>query len=898
MVADVQQRVRELELQLERCDSLEARVQLLLGLNDGFIVDAALALKPIFEQELRRVQQHGRRLFELRLARRLSDICRHCGANEEAELHARRVCKIGEELGEPRFIASGWYLIGQVEQARCNYEAAVECYQQALAQWRKAGVRRGVYAALNGLGNVAGLLGRFTEARGYYQQCRQLLEDPEFDDLVRATNFCNLGWVYLQLGEWDDAEENLYRAVALAEQQGYDFIRYSALNLLGEQFLKRDRLERAVEVFRTVVEAGRKGLTAAELLRDSLTNLGEAEFRRHSYAAASQAFAEAIELCKANHDRLNMSMLLWRLAELELAQGNLDRCAGLCQQAQQLAEELDARNVLAEVYRVRALLESERGMTAAARFFFEQARQLLGEEPESYESARVRLQYGHFLLRHSERERAAEELKFASRVFRKLGVVAETDAVNRLLFELELDADREIALVAGIAGLSLTGLEPVKFLEGSLKMICEALGFDGAALVVNRKLRVCHGEINLEPIEPKGSAPVIEEHQVVVPVSFSREAFGNLYLERKAPGVPLIRPSVLTTVASLLVPAVEKVVSFSEELPVPALEIPGLRFDGVIGRSAEMRKNLEVIVRCADSTLPVLIRGESGTGKELVARAIHFTSSRCNRPFVPINCVAIPESLLEAEFFGVEKGAATGVSARKGKFELADGGTVFLDEIGDMSPGLQAKLLRVLQDKTFERVGGTRPVRVDVRVVAATNQDLQQLIKAGRFREDLYYRLNGIEICLPPLRERREDIPELVRFFVARANQETQRQVRGVSSDVMRLFMTYDWPGNVRQLRNVIARAVVLARGDEIQVDDLPAELRQLDMATPDNSRTSLKSVKKLVREKAGAEMEKAMLLECIEKAHGNIKKAAEFSGYSRAQFYRLLKKHDIKFRK
>ncbi|MEO0020951.1 MAG: sigma 54-interacting transcriptional regulator [candidate division WOR-3 bacterium] len=897
MMDDFLQRVRELETQLAHCSSLEERAELLLGQADGFVVNAAPLLKPLFEQELLAAQEQGRRLIEVRLARRLSDICRHCGANEEADLYAQRVRKIGTEIGEPRFIGSGWYLAGQVEQARCNYEAAIDCYQRALTEWQKAGVVRGIYAALNGLGSVAGLTGRYHEARDYYQQCRQLLENPEFDDFVRATNYCNLGWVYLQLGEWDDAEENLYRSVALAEQQGYDFIRYNALNLLGELFLKRDRLERAVEVFTTVVEAGRKGLTAAELLRDSLTNLGEAEFRRRNYAGASRAFAEAIDLCAVNQDRLNSSMLLWRMAELELAQGNYDRCAGLCQQAQQLAKELGARNVEAEVFRVRALLEQERGMAGAACSFYERARELLNDEPESYESARLRLQFGQFLLEQNQKERAAEELKFASRVFRKLGLVAETDEVNRILFRLELNADREIALVAGIAGLALAGLESGKFIEGALKMICEAFGFDGAALIINQIPRIIYGDVNVAVEDWEQGAPIVKEHEVLMPVCVRGDVNGYVYLARRASWKLDLRTSVLETVASLLAPAVEKLYSLAEELPAPIMEIPGLRFDGVIGKSIAMRKNLEIIVRCADSSLPVLIRGESGTGKELVARAIHFTSSRSGKPFVPINCAAVPETLLEAEFFGVEKGAATGVSARKGKFELADGGTVFLDEIGDMSPGLQAKLLRVLQDKTFERVGSTRPVRVDVRVVAATNQNLEKLIQEGRFREDLYYRLNGIEIYLPPLRERAEDIPELVRFFIAKANQEAKREVRGVSPAVLRLFLAYSWPGNIRQLRNVIQRAVVLAKGEEIEIEDLPAELRHLSGFQQADIKSPLKSAKKIVQEKASAELERAMVMDCLEKANGNVKKAAELSGYSRAQFYRLIKKHNIRFR-
>jgi transcriptional regulator with PAS, ATPase and Fis domain len=257
-----------------------------------------------------------------------------------------------------------------------------------------------------------------------------------------------------------------------------------------------------------------------------------------------------------------------------------------------------------------------------------------------------------------------------------------------------------------------------------------------------------------------------------------------------------------------------------------------------------------------------------------------------------VNCAAVPENLLEAEFFGIEKGTATGVAAHKGKFEVANGGTIFMDEIGDMSPSLQSKLLRVLQEKTFERVGGHVPIEVDVRVVAATNQPIAELMAEEEFREDLYYRLNTVELVLPSLNERREDIPDLVRHFVRHSNQEFGRNVVDVSPEAMSRLTSHPWPGNVRELQHVVERSVLLARGDTIQVSDLPSNLQP--QAGTESKPAELRVVRHEAQEKASAEVERRAIVNCLEKSGWNVEGAAKLAGYSRAQFYRLMQKHSI----
>ena len=304
------------------------------------------------------------------------------------------------------------------------------------------------------------------------------------------------------------------------------------------------------------------------------------------------------------------------------------------------------------------------------------------------------------------------------------------------------------------------------------------------------------------------------------------------------------------------------------------------RIDGVIGEGGRMLEVFSLVRRVASSEATVLIRGESGTGKELIAKAIHYGSPRASGPMIRVNCAALPETLLESELFGHEKGAFTGAfAARKGRFELADGGTLFLDEIGDLPLPLQAKLLRVLQEKEFERLGSSKPVRVNVRILAATHWDLEALLKAGQFREDLYYRLNVVTITLPALRERREDLPLLMDHFLRLFAEKNQKTIRGFTEDAREMLLRYDYPGNVRELENIIERAVVLSRDDVIGRADLPLTTHNVE--GEENEQASLPAVVEGV--------ERRMIREALARSGGIQTRAAELLGISeRALRYKL----------
>ena len=292
----------------------------------------------------------------------------------------------------------------------------------------------------------------------------------------------------------------------------------------------------------------------------------------------------------------------------------------------------------------------------------------------------------------------------------------------------------------------------------------------------------------------------------------------------------------------------------------------------IIGTSPPMQRVFEVVDQVAPSRATVLITGESGTGKELVANALHMRSPRANGPFVKLHCAALAESLLESELFGHEKGSFTGAVGRKdGRFSVADGGTLFLDEIGEISPAIQVKLLRFLQEHEFERVGGTQTIKVDVRIIAATNKNLADEVKAGRFREDLYYRLNVVGLEMPPLRDRKSDIPELARFFLDRFAKENAKTIDGITPATMDLMIAHQWPGNVRELENAIERAVVLASGTTIEMNHLPPNVR------PHVKPTGLPAIPGSTL----ASIEQYAILETLKATGGSTSKAAEMLGIS-----------------
>ena len=369
-----------------------------------------------------------------------------------------------------------------------------------------------------------------------------------------------------------------------------------------------------------------------------------------------------------------------------------------------------------------------------------------------------------------------------------------------------------------------------------------------------------------------------------VPLVMAGKSLGVLYLASNEPDVHFDSDhlQLASTIAAIAAVAIENArhIEWLESENKRLIADAGIEHS-MVGESSRMRQVYQLIAKVAPTDSSVLISGESGTGKELVARAIHQNSKRSGMPFIAVNCAALTETLLESELFGHEKGAFTGALAqRKGRLEIADGGTLFLDEIGELSATLQVKLLRVLQEREFERVGGTRTIKVDIRLLTATNRNLEDLIAQGLFRQDLFYRLNVLKLEMPPLRERQEDIPLLTKYFAVRYGEKCNRRITGISPDAQKRLLSYDWPGNVRELENAIERAVVLGTTDVILPEDLPEVILETE------TRTMPAPTK---YHEAVAETKKQVILQAMDQAKGNYTDAAKLLGVHPNYLHRLI---------
>jgi tetratricopeptide (TPR) repeat protein len=803
---ELQPKIDELRARVAGAQTPADRLEALLLLVDELVAVTPFACEPLLLQARELARELGDKASEARVESNLASTALQSDDLDAVETHARRALALAREAGDGAREASALSLLAILYRTRTDYDRARECAQLCRAVSEKAGYPRGVLSALNGLGNLAMLQGQLEEALGCYQQCLEVNAELG-DDFSGAACHVNVGLVQEQLGRWEDAADNLYRAVALGERHGFAALRHTALNMLGEIFLKRDKLDRAVETLRFVADAGRGKLTTQTVRRDALSNVGQAYCRRGDLASASRTFAEALELCRNAGDRREQAVLLWRTAEVALLRGSPDRAQALADEALGLARELGLRTEEGEALRVHGLIAAGRGNTDAARVAFAAALEALAGSDEGYELARARCQYGRYLLELGDTRTAADMLRAAAKVFRRLAIVADAEEAIQLLFRLEMGNDRDTALLQAISSITALSLEPARFVKQCLRLLCEGLGFESGALLAENRAVLVRGNPNLARGQElaRRAALAVSDTTLSFPVNYQDQTIGSVYLERPVPSMTASDTVIAGAVGNLLAAPVRLLIQGRQETSGP----DGLELRGFVGCDARVQPTLRRAAQLAGTAQPVLIRGEKGTGRKLLARALHDSGAQGPRRFVVLQCMDTDVEVLAELLFG-----AGGI---RGRLEESDWGTVCLEDVGELSPGLQARLLDWLNGP------GSEPGAP--RVITTTSRHLGEPFGGGAFNPALYQLLAKAELGLLPLRERIADIAGLAGFLVRQSDREFNRGATGLSAEAIERLAAHDWPGNIAELQRVLERAVLLARGPLVEVEDLPEDL-------------------------------------------------------------------------
>jgi len=800
---ELQPKIDELRARVAGAQAPADRLEVLLLLVDQLVAVTPLACRPLLLQARDLARELGDKGREAQVESNLANNAWLADDLDAVETHARRALTLAREIGAGQREASALSMLAILYRTRTDYDQARECAQLCRAVSEKAGYAPGVISALMGLGNQAMLQGQLEEALSCYQQCLEVNEELG-DDLSGATLHVNIGLLQEQLGRWEDAAGNLYRAVAVCERRGFAALRYTALNVLGELFLKRDKLDRAVETLKLVTDAGRDKLTAQNVRRDALSNLGQAYCRRGDLASASRTFTEALDLCRNAGDRREQAVLLWRTAEVALLRGSPDRAQALADEALGFARELGLRTEEGEALRVHGLIEAGRGKPDAARVAFTAALEALAGGDEGYELARARYHYGRFLLESGDTRAAADMLRAAAKVFRRLAIVADAEDAIQLLFRLEMGNDRDSALLQAISSLSALGTEPARFVKQCLLLLCEGLGFESGALLAENRAELVCGNPDLARGHElaRRAALAVSDTALCFPVNQQDRTIGSVYLERRVPSMVACDTVIAGTVGNLLAAPVRLLIQGRLETSGP----DGLDLWGFAGSDAHVQPTLRRAAQLAGTAQPVLIRGEKGTGRKLLARALHDSGARSARRFVVLECPNTDVEILAELLFGA--------GCIRGRLEASDWGTVFLEDVDVLNPGLQARLRDWLNGP------GSEPSAP--RVIVSTSRNPGEPV--GALDAELHQLFAKAELALLPLRERIADIAGLAGFLVRQSDREFNRSVSGLSAEAIERLAAHDWPGNVAELQHVLERAVLLARGSLVEVEDLPED--------------------------------------------------------------------------
>jgi Nif-specific regulatory protein len=857
------------------------------------------------------------------------------GRYQESQAYYERSLKIYQELGDQDRIAALLDNLGLAHLAQGHLERAIEHFQESLHLRKTTADVFHEAKACHNLAMALAEAGQWEEAISFYQQSRVIKERiGDLDGLALTLN--NVGIIYMHQGLWEEARRSQEQALEIRTRLKDRYGLAGSHDNLGDLARLRGRWKEAGQHYRQACEIREKINDRSGLCHSQL-NLGRLHLDQ-DHLRQAQTFLAASRTCfQDRQDLMGRMHADAALCELWLARGDLEKAQQHGQQALSQAAVGGNRFVQAQVRRVLGMAEMLSGDEPAAERLLIRSAEDAQALQARHELAKTYFYLGLVKQKGASPRQAVRHYREALMLFQRLGVRRFMSKIEEQLRQLETTLeDQESSELFTLYTMSqiLNSLRDVDvLLEKVLDLAIELLHAERGAVILYQEnqdefeIKVARSmeketlsdalqisRSTVKSVTREGKPMVVDNALqdkqfnkwqsvtmynimsiLCVPLSIKGKLIGTIYLDnRTVPGIFSARDvSFLESFSNLTAVAIENARMY-QELHGQNVYLKGelqkqYQHDSIVGNSRIMQDIFNIIDRVSPTKANVLVLGESGTGKELVARLIHYSSPRREQPFLKVNCAALTESLLESELFGIEERVATGVKSRKGKFELADGGTIFLDEIGDMSLSTQAKVLRVLQEREFERVGGSKTIQVNVRILSATNQDLESAIAERLFRKDLFYRLNTVAIRIPPLRERKEDIPFLVDHFIQKYCRENERDVIVVSPEVMEAFMKYHWPGNVRELENVVQRGVVMAEGKAFPIEYVPAiaehEGQELTVTLP-GGQAHLADVVGLVER---------TLIEKTLQEHGSVQlKAAKALGISESALRYKMKKYGI----
>ncbi|MGB2990057.1 MAG: sigma 54-interacting transcriptional regulator [Candidatus Zixiibacteriota bacterium] len=837
-----------------------------------------------------------------------------------------------QRLGQIESAIECYIALGLVLRSQGFPTQALEYSRKALAAMQSFSDPYRLSVLKNNLAIVYMDLNRWDEALECHSESMELKKQT-LDLKGLATSYNNIGLIYLKKGLFNRAFEHLASALQLSQgirnRSGVSFVYYNLgdLHRCREDWRKASHyLEKSLRISREIGEEDR--------VADCLLLFGKIAMEQSDFDLSGRSLDEASELFAKCKNKFGEAEAQLALGELALRMKNLPRAEEYLNQVQLFTESAGNKWFEGCSKKTHAHLLKLQGEQDTCLEYLLQSVGLFKELGARYELGKTYLELGKIKLETGRVKEGKAFLREALNIFDKSEVEGKKKEVEVLLGQTkemtQVEGER-IQTFYKLAELLNSIWDTDELLSKALELVIDLMNAERGAIILHSEkdktfeLKVSRG---LEPETSedaiaisqrvlkdviKSDSPLIVENAVsnpqfaasksvvmhnilsilCVPLKTGDRLIGTVYLDHRS--LPAVFSSedidFLKAFASLIATAIEKselYVQANEEIfQLKEVLHKTYNYPQIIGNSPKMQEIFNLVEKVANSKTSVLITGDNGTGKELIAHLTHARSQRNEGAFVRVNCAALPETLLESELFGIEEKTATGVGFRKGKFELADGGTIFLDEIGDMSLSVQAKVLRVLQEKEFERVGGQKSIKLDIRIISATNMDLQKKVGEGTFRRDLYFRLNPIVIALPPLRERKEDIPYLVRYFAERFSKENNKPEIKLTKRISSALQEYSWPGNVRELEHVIERATLLSKNGEFPKELLPEEAEAGKQLVNLDKYGKLQEVLDWV--------EKRKIIQALERNKWNQVKAAEELGLNETTLRRRIRKHKIK---